>query len=67
MDTDLVLDLFKRTTTEEDIVASAKRKAQENNGPVSQKNVLQGLEDLPPEDEYEGLDLSSFMNTLTKK
>lgn len=64
MDTDLVLDLFKRTTTEEDIAAAAKKKAREANGPVSQKNALQGLEELPPEEEYEGLDLSSFMSTL---
>ena len=63
MDTDLVLDLFKRTTEEED-AAAAKKKARESSGPVSQKNVLQGLEDLPPEHEYEGLDLSSFMGSL---
>jgi TATA-binding protein-associated factor len=25
---------------------------------------LQGLEDLPPEEEYQGLDLSSFMSSL---
>jgi TATA-binding protein-associated factor len=63
MDTDLVLDLFRRTTDEED-KAAAKRKAKESSGPVSQKNVLQGLEDLPPEEEYEGLDLTSFMSSL---
>ncbi|KAG6818211.1 hypothetical protein H0H87_000116 [Tephrocybe sp. NHM501043] len=63
MDTDLVLDLFKRTTEEEDAAAAAKR-AKEASGPVSQKNVLQGLEDLPAESEYEGLDLSSFMSSL---
>lgn len=64
MDTDLVLDLFKRTTEEEDAAIAAKKKAAESSGPVSQKNVLQGLEDLPPEHEYEGLDLSSFMGSL---
>jgi len=64
MDTDLVLDLFKRTTKEENAIASAKLKAKESSGPVSQKNVLQGLEDLPAEDEYEGLDLTSFMGSL---
>jgi len=63
MDTDLVLDLFKRTSEEEDS-AAAKKKARESSGPVSQKNVLQGLEDLPAEDEYQGLDLSSFMGSL---
>jgi TATA-binding protein-associated factor len=64
MDTDLVLDLFKRTTEEEDALAAAKKKANESSAPVSQKNVLAGLEDLPPEHEYEGLDLSSFMGSL---
>lgn len=64
MDTDLVLDLFRRTTEEENAIASAKLKDKESSGPVSQKNVLQGLEDLPAEDEYEGLDLSSFMSSL---
>jgi TATA-binding protein-associated factor len=63
MDTDLVLDLFKRTTDEED-AAAAKKKAKDASGPVSQKNVLQGLEDLPPEEEYQGLDLSTFMSSL---
>ncbi|KAF8078067.1 SNF2 superfamily chromatin remodeling protein [Lyophyllum atratum] len=53
MDTDLVLDLFRRTTEEEDAVAKK-----------NQRNVLQGLEDLPAEHEYEGLDLSSFMGSL---
>lgn len=67
MDTDLVLDLFRRTSEEEDAAAAAKKKAKETKetaGPVSQKNLLQGLEDLPSVDEYEGLDLSSFMGSL---
>ncbi|KAI9569000.1 hypothetical protein HD554DRAFT_2094527 [Boletus coccyginus] len=66
MDTDLVLDLFRRTSEEED-AATAKKKAKETRdtaGPVSQKNLLQGLEDLPTEDEYESLELSSFMGSL---
>ncbi|KAF9001878.1 SNF2 superfamily chromatin remodeling protein [Cyathus striatus] len=62
MDTDLVLDLFRRTTEEEDTAAAAKNN--NDTGPVSQKNVLQGLEDLPAEDEYDGLDLSTFMSSL---
>ncbi|KAG0705295.1 hypothetical protein DFH29DRAFT_1031866 [Suillus ampliporus] len=62
MDTDLVLDLFRRTTEEED--AATKKKAKEPTGPVSQKNLLAGLEDVAAEDEYEGLDLSSFMGSL---
>jgi TATA-binding protein-associated factor len=65
MDTDLVLDLFKRTSEDED-AAAARKKAKETSGPVSQKNVLHGLEDLPTEEEYEGLDLSSFMGSLQK-
>ncbi|KAI6111007.1 hypothetical protein F5141DRAFT_1111960 [Pisolithus sp. B1] len=63
MDTDLVLDLFRRTSEEEDTAAAAK-KAKDTSGPVGQKNILQGLEDLPAEEEYEGLDLSSFMGSL---
>ncbi|KAF8969946.1 SNF2 superfamily chromatin remodeling protein [Flammula alnicola] len=66
MDTDLVLDLFRRTNEEEDAIAAAKAKAKEQSGSVSQKNVLQGLEDLPAEDEYEGLDLSTFMGSLRR-
>lgn len=62
MDTDLVLDLFRRTTEDED--AAAKKKAKVTTGPISQKNLLAGLEDIPAEDEYEGLDLSSFMGSL---
>jgi TATA-binding protein-associated factor len=64
MDTDLVLDLFRRTTEEEDAAATAKQKAKEANKSVSQKNVFHGLDDLPAEDEYEGLDLASFMSSL---
>lgn len=64
MDTDLVLDLFRRTSEEEDAAAAARKKTKDAAGPISQKNVLQGLEELPAEDEYEGLDLSSFMSSL---
>jgi TATA-binding protein-associated factor len=67
MDTDLVLDLFKHTTDEEDAAAAAKKRAaKENTGPVSQKNLLAGLEDLPTEDEYESLNLNSFMGSLRR-
>jgi len=62
MDTDLVLDLFKRTTDEED--AAAKKK-QTPEGRVTQKSVLEGLEDLPAEDEY-NFDLSTFLGTLER-
>jgi len=64
MGTDLVLDLFKLTTDEEDAAAAKKKSAHEHDGPTSQKNVLEGLEDLPPEHEYEGLDLASFMGSI---
>ena len=60
MDTDLVLDLFKRTTDEEDAAAKKKRTQE---GRATQKSVLEGLEDLPPEDEY-NFDLSTFLGTL---
>ncbi|KAL4253953.1 TATA-binding protein-associated factor Mot1 [Abortiporus biennis] len=63
MDTDLVLDLFRRTTEEEDAAAAARKKEKETD-PVNPKNVLRGLEDLPPEDEYSGLGLSSFMGSI---
>lgn len=58
-----MLDLFRHTTEEEDVAAAAKKK--EEAGVVSQKNVLKGLEDLPPEEEYQGLDLASFMGSLS--
>ncbi|KAH8117583.1 SNF2 chromatin remodeling protein [Phellopilus nigrolimitatus] len=64
MDTDLVLDLFKRTTEEEDAAAAKKRKEKEKAGQAGQKNVLDGLEDLPAEEEYEDLNLSGFMGSL---
>lgn len=62
METDQVLDLFKRTTEEEDAAVAAK-KAKAASKPITQKNLLAALDDLP-EDEYEGLDLSSFMTSL---
>jgi TATA-binding protein-associated factor len=58
MSTDLVLDLFKRTPEDE---SSKKKKVQE--GPVSQKNILTGLEELSAEGEYDSLDLSSFLSS----
>ncbi|KAL1694700.1 hypothetical protein GGG16DRAFT_87332 [Schizophyllum commune] len=64
MDTDLVLDLFKRTTEEEDAAAAAKKKSKDIAEAGLQNKVLQGLEDLPAEEEYQGLDLESFMSTI---
>ncbi|KAI0373278.1 SNF2 chromatin remodeling protein [Pilatotrama ljubarskyi] len=66
MDTDLVLDLFKRTTEEEDAAAAAK-KDKEAGVPPGTKNVLRGLEDLPPEEEYQELDVKSFMSSLGRQ
>ena len=62
MDTDLVLDLFKRTTEED--AAAVKKKAQANKMATT-KNVLEGLDELPPEDVY-NLNLSSSLGTLGK-
>ncbi len=58
MDTDLVLDLFRRTTEEED--AAAKKKTKESSGPVTQKNILNGLEDLPRGGRVSGLGSFDF-------
>lgn len=66
MDTDLVLDLFRRTTENRD-PSSALKKDKEPHALPGQRNVLKGLEDLPPEEEYEGLDLSSFMGSLKRQ
>ncbi|TCD70588.1 TATA-binding protein-associated factor mot1 [Steccherinum ochraceum] len=64
MDTDLVLDLFRRTSEEEDAAAASKKKEHDAAATPAQKNVLRGLEDLPPEDEYQSLDVSSFIGSL---
>ncbi|KAI8999034.1 SNF2 chromatin remodeling protein [Trametes punicea] len=64
MDTDLVLDLFKHTTEEEDAAAAAKKKENTVAAPPGAKNILRGLEDLPPEEEYQELDVKSFMSSL---
>ena len=67
MDTDLVLDLFKRTTEEEDAAAAKKKDKDVSGAPPGQRNVLRGLEDLPPEEEYQELDLKSFMGSIGRK
>ncbi|KAJ3741734.1 SNF2 chromatin remodeling protein [Lentinula detonsa] len=84
MDTDLVLDLFKRTSEggeeeeEEAGGGGAKKKKKKNKhkvgmggtgkegGSVGQQNLLQGLEDLPPEDEYQEFDMSKFLGSIGK-
>ncbi|KAF8744257.1 chromatin remodeling protein, partial [Rhizoctonia solani] len=70
MDTDQVLDLFKRTTEEEDAAAAAKKREEKKaaaGGPISQKHILEGLEDLPGEDEYSNLGLDNFMDSLKQR
>jgi len=64
MDTDLVLDLFKRTTDEEDATAAAKKKLENSNGPTTQKNILAGLGDLHDDEEYAEMNLESFMSSI---
>ncbi|KZV70640.1 SNF2 superfamily chromatin remodeling protein [Peniophora sp. CONT] len=64
MDTDLVLDLFKHTSADEEAAAAKKDKLAVD-APPGAKNILQGLEDLPTEEEYQDLELSSFMSSLT--
>ena len=70
MDTDLVLDLFKHTTEEDDARAAKKRSDKGRGGAgapgVPGKHVLECLEDLPTEEEYEGLTLSSYMSSLKR-
>ncbi|KAH9934987.1 SNF2 chromatin remodeling protein [Fomitopsis serialis] len=67
MDTDLVLDLFRHTTEAEESTSAMKKNEKEPHALPGQRNVLKGLEDLPPEEEYEGLDLSSFMGSLERQ
>jgi len=64
MDTGFVLDLFKRTTEEEEGRAVGKQREKERAGPLNSKRVLQGVGDLHWEEEYQGLDLSHFMESL---
>ena len=63
MDTDLVLDLFRHTSVEEDR-PRAKKDNDQNATAGPHKNILSGLEDLPAEEEYQDLDLSSFMTSI---
>jgi len=63
MDTNLVLDLFRHTIEDEE-AATVERKKKDSDRPVSQKELLAGLEDLPAEDEYQGLNLSSFLGSI---
>ena len=64
MDTGFVLDLFKRTTDEEEGRAVGKQREKESAGPLNSKRILQGVGDLHSEEEYQGLDLAHFMESL---
>jgi len=64
MDTDLVLDLFRHTTTAEDDRPGTKKDIDQHATAGPHKNILNGLEDLPAEEEYQELDLSSFMTSI---
>jgi TATA-binding protein-associated factor len=66
MDTDLVLDLFRHTTAEEEGSSSKKVIDQQHATTGPHKNILSGLEDLPTEDEYQELDLSSYLTSLRR-
>ena len=59
MDTDQVLDLFQQGDE-----SSSKKNEKEKPSRISQKNILDGLGDLPAEDEYDGLSLQSYINSL---
>jgi TATA-binding protein-associated factor len=63
MDTDLVLDLFRHTTTDDD-ASRTKKDIDQHAAAAPHKNILNGLEDLPAEEEYQELDLSSFMTSI---
>jgi len=66
MDTGFVLDLFKRTTEEEEARAVGKQREKKKGsaGPPNSKGILQGVGDLHSEEEYQGLDLANFMESL---
>lgn len=65
MDTGFVLDLFKRTTDEEGARAAGKRREKkEGAGPLNSKKILQDAGDIHFEEEYQGLDLAHFMESL---
>jgi TATA-binding protein-associated factor len=65
MDTDLVLDLFRHTTVEDDGRSTRKDLDQQSTA-SPHKNILSGLEDLPTEEEYQDLDLSSYMASISR-
>lgn len=65
MGTGFVLDLFKRTAGEEEGRAAGKqREKKESAGRLNSKKILPDMGDLHPEEEYQGLDLAHFMESL---
>ncbi|KAK6910607.1 hypothetical protein I203_104639 [Kwoniella mangroviensis CBS 8507] len=60
MNTGEVLDLFKVSAESE----PAKPKISTSNGPTSMSKMLEGLDDLPPEDEYAELSLDNFLSKV---
>jgi len=66
MDTDLVLDLFRHTTAEEEGPSTKKKDGDQQGTAGPHKSVLSGLEDLPTEEEYQDLDLSSYMSSISR-
>jgi TATA-binding protein-associated factor len=66
MDTDLVLDLFRHTTAEEEGPGTKKKGGDQQGTDGPHKNILSGLEDLPTEEEYQDLDLTSYMSSISR-
>ena len=64
MDTGQVLDLFSVSTGAEQSTEDKEKQAKKSDKPIMQKNVLEGLEDLPPENEYELVTLLHFKNII---
>nr|XP_019011335.1 TATA-binding protein-associated factor [Kwoniella pini CBS 10737]OCF50116.1 TATA-binding protein-associated factor [Kwoniella pini CBS 10737] len=60
MNTGEVLDLFKVSAEGEPV----KSKTANNSGPTSMSKMLEGLDDLPPEEEYAELSLDNFMSKV---
>ena len=61
MDTGQVLDLFSVSTGAEQSTEDKEKQAKKSDKPIMQKNVLEGLEDLPPENEYELVTLLHYI------
>ncbi|KAI8445371.1 hypothetical protein BY996DRAFT_6434687 [Phakopsora pachyrhizi] len=68
LDTEQILDLFNVSSVDSTSAAKEGSGAGSNGsglqGTGMKKNVLDGLEDLPPESEYESLDAAKFLSSL---